>query len=97
MKYVPWYTMKRSSEEISQLTISCPPPGLAAWSQSAPLLPAYSMTCTRDFVARLARASKRNKDIIKETVDAALGDKTLQKQQFMPSHNVEDQPLIWAT
>jgi hypothetical protein len=40
------------------------------------------------------------KDIIKETVHLAFGDKTLHKQQFMPLHRrsmLVKPPLICAT
>jgi hypothetical protein len=70
--------MYRSCEEKIQLTISCSPLGPAAWPQSATPLTARHMSSAHNFVAGLARASKGYKEI-KETVDAAFGDKTLQK------------------
>jgi hypothetical protein len=42
------------------------------------------MTSVQNFVADLARAGKGYLEI-KETVEAAYGDKALRKRQFMPS------------
>ncbi len=70
--------MKRSCEEITQLTISCCLHRLDARLQSALPLTACCMTGAHDFVAGLARAGKGYKEI-KETVDTPFGDKTLQK------------------
>jgi hypothetical protein len=70
--------MYRSCEERIQLTISCFPLGPAFRPQSATPLTARHMSGAHDFVAGLARAGKGYKEI-KETVDAAFGDKTLQK------------------
>jgi hypothetical protein len=55
-KICPLVQDEESCEEVSQLTISCPPLGPAAWSQSAPPLPACHMTGAHDFVTGLARA-----------------------------------------
>jgi hypothetical protein len=71
--------MKKSCEENSQLTISCPRLGPAARHQSALPLTARHMSGGYDFVAGLVRACKGYKEI-KERVDAAFGDKTLQKK-----------------
>jgi hypothetical protein len=70
--------MYRSCEEKIPLTISCSPLGSAAQPQSATPLTSQHMSGAHDFVAGLTRADKGYKEI-KETVDAAFGDKTLQK------------------
>jgi hypothetical protein len=70
--------MKRCCEESCRLAISCAPAGRPGSSQSPPPLRHCSMTGARNFVADLARASKGYQEI-KEMVDAAYGDQTLQK------------------
>jgi hypothetical protein len=60
------------------LYLSCFAPGPAEDSYSLPPLPAGTMTRVRDFIADLARASKGYLKI-KETVEAAYGDKALKK------------------
>jgi histone-lysine N-methyltransferase SETMAR len=70
--------MKRCCEESSQLGISCLPPGPSEESQFISPLRHCTMPGARDFVADLARAGKTYQEI-KETVDAAYGDQSLQK------------------
>jgi hypothetical protein len=70
---------------------------LPEWASLRPPLPNSRMTGARDFVAGLARAGK-GYEVVKKTVDAAFGDKTLQKtaiyaiiKKVKASKNTSDQ------